>query len=210
MKRLHRANVPAPVCLACYQHGIHSWGHVTPVHKQDIRNSLRNLQGEVCAYCEGPLDQLGQHIEHFRRKSLHPTLTFSWGNLYWSCDKQDSCGRYKDHGAGAYSPADLVDPCVDDPDLFFRFRSNGSIGIRVGLSSQDTHRAEETLRVFCLDPEYGRLRRMRQAAVAGYVGLVDGGHGFTAADLAELFESELLAIQGKPFSTAIRHVLTEP
>ena len=51
---------------------------------------------------------------------------------------------------------------------------------------------------------------MRQAAVAGYVGLADGGNGFSMTELAELFESELLASEGQPFSTAIRHVLTEP
>ena len=135
MKRLHRTNIPAPVCLACYNHGTHNWGNVTHLHKQEIRDSLRQLQGEVCAYCEGPLDQLGQHIEHFRRKSIHTTLTFAWSNLYWSCDKNDSCGHFKDHGAGTYSPNDLIDPCADEPDLFFRFRSNGSISLQSGLST---------------------------------------------------------------------------
>ena len=86
----------------------------------------------------GHLDALGQHIEHFRRKKHFPELTFTWANLYWSCDQTDSCGHYKDHGAGAYNVNDLVELCIDDPDEFFRFRADGTISIRPGLSAAAT------------------------------------------------------------------------
>jgi uncharacterized protein (TIGR02646 family) len=170
------------------------------------------MQGRRCAYCEGSLDVLGRHVEHFRRKhAAHfPHLTFVWANLYWSCDQADSCGRFKDHGAGVYDPDDLVDPCVEDPDRLFRFRSDGTISIRPGLPVAEMRRAEETLRVFNLNPDWGRLRNMRKAAVAAYVGFVDGTLEFSLAEFQEFFREELELAATLPFSTAIRHVLTEP
>jgi uncharacterized protein (TIGR02646 family) len=167
------------------------------------------MQGRHCAYCEGPLDSLGQHIEHFRRRHCFPGATFDWTNLYWSCDQQDSCGHYKDNGAGGYNIADLVEPCIDNPDHYFRFRSDGTISIRSGLGDAELIRASETLRVLNLNPQWGRLRNMRRAAVAPYLNIVDGVAGFTTNELQELFSEELEATRRGPFSTAIRHVLTE-
>jgi uncharacterized protein (TIGR02646 family) len=210
MHKLDRSRAPAPACLATYTHPRHTWKDVTTASKAEIHVQLELIQGRRCAYCEGPLDSLGYHIEHFRRKRQHPTLTFTWSNLYWSCDQTDSCGHYKDNGAGAYNIADLIDPCVDDPDHFFRFRSDGTIVLRSGLSAAEQHRANETLRVFNLNPLHGRLRYMRQAALGRYIDLVDEDLEFSIEELHDLFNQELVEAVADPFYTAIRHVLTEP
>ena len=212
MRRLNRTIVAEPTCLANYHHGQHTWEDLLPADKAEIRQYLEVVQGCRCAYCEGSLDLLGQHIEHFRRKAPghFPHLTFEWGNLYWSCDQPDSCGHFKDHGGEPYNVNDLIDPCVDNPDLFFRFRSDGTISIRHGLSPDDLHKATETLRVFNLHPQWGRLRNMRKAAVSPYVSMIDDAEGFSANDLRQLFVEELIAAASLPFFTAIRHVLTEP
>jgi hypothetical protein len=130
--------------------------------------------------------------------------------LYWSCDQTDSCGHYKDRGAGPYLVNDLIEPCVHDPDKYFRFRTDGTISVRSGLSELDNNRAEETLRVFNLNPTWGRLRNMRKTAVSGYVSMIVGCDGFSIAELQELLANELAQAAALPFSTAIRHVLTEP
>jgi len=210
VKRLDRSAVPAPACLGNYTHGEHNWSDVASADRVQIRAHLEQMQGRHCAYCEGPLDVLGHHIEHFRRKHLFQQLTFSWSNLYWSCDQTDSCGHYKDHGAGVYNVDELIDPCIDDPDRFFRFRSDGTITVRSNLQVMDQHRANETLRVFNLHPRWGRLRNMRKAAIAGYVSLADPQLGFSASELREFFSDELALAATQPFYTAVRHVLTEP
>jgi uncharacterized protein (TIGR02646 family) len=168
------------------------------------------MQGRRCAYCEGSLDSLGQHIEHFRRKNRYRALTFDWNNLFWSCDRTDSCGHFKDHGAGPYNVDDLLNPCCDNPDAFFIFQSDGTISIRRGLPAEDEHRARETLRVFSLDAKWGRLRAMREAAVSGYVGDADAADraGFSIDEIREYFADVLESIKDLPFYTAIRHVLT--
>jgi uncharacterized protein (TIGR02646 family) len=211
MRRLDRFTCPAPACLTAYQHDAHSWSDVLPDHRAEIRTHLETMQGRRCAYCEGDIDVLGQQIEHFRRQNAHPALTFDWTNLYWSCNQIDSCGHFKDQGAGAYNVADLIDPCSDDPDSFFVFRSNGTISSRQGLSANDAHRARETVRVFSLDADWGRLRAMHKAAVSGYVN--DANEAFEAGlspdDIRTYFADILEYAKSLPFYTAIRHVLTE-
>lgn len=211
MRRLNRNDAVVPVCLAEFQPPEHSWNDVGHC-KAEIRACLEQMQGRRCAYCEGSLDVLGHHIEHFRRKHRDhfPHLTFAWANLYMSCNQPDSCGHYKDHGAGAYDVNELIDPCFEDPDNFLRFRSDGTISIRHGLSAADRRKGEETLRVFNLHPNWGRLRNMRMAALANYLFLVDEASGFEPTELQDLFNEELLAAASLPFFTAIRHVLTEP
>jgi uncharacterized protein (TIGR02646 family) len=208
MRKLDRASVAAPECLANYQYGHDNWGTLKPEDRTQIREHLEQLQGRLCAYCEGTLGI--QHIEHFRRRHDFPHLTFEWNNLYWSCYQEDSCGRNKDHRAGEFDVDDLIDPCIDDPDVFFRFRADGTISIRPGLQDHQKHRAEETLRVFNLNPEWGRLRYMRKAAVSGYIELVADCAPFSMNELNELLEKELSEAKKGPFYTAIRHVLTEP
>lgn len=212
MRRLDRAAVPAPGCLIRYSYPANCWNDVTPPDKEAIRFSLEQMQGRRCAYCEGSVDALGQHIEHFRRKGQghSPELTFTWSNLYWSCYQDDSCGRFKDHDADPYDVRNLLDPCSDDPDRFFRFRSDGTISIRDGLSEADKRRAEETLRIFNLDAKWGRLRNMRKIAVLPYVSIVAGCEEMPAQELQTYLSDELAQVASSPFYTAIRHVLTEP
>lgn len=209
MRKLDRTVAPAPACLGGYHHGTNNWDHVGPDDKREIRQCLEQMQGRRCAYCEGALDVLGQHIEHFRRKHHHPHLTFSWGNLYWSCDQRDSCGHYKDHGAGNYTPADLLEPGVDDPDLYFRFRSDGTVQVRPGLTTQQEHRARETLRVFNLHPDFGRLRNMRKGAAATYLGLLNELVALTETDRRDYVRLEIQASAGEPFCTLIRHLFED-
>lgn len=209
MRKLDRSRVAAPECLSLYKHGTHRWEHVEGPEKQQIRARLEAMQGHLCAYCEGPLDDLGQHIDHFRCRAEFPKLTFAWANLYWSCYQDSSCGRHKDQDAGEYDSNEILDPCCDDPDRFFHFRSDGAIHVRSGLSAKDQRRAEETLRVFNLDPKHGRLRSMRRRALESYTALEPGIMEALAEldpdDRRTFVIAELKRTAGEPFSVVIRH-----
>lgn len=213
MKRLRRANVPAPACLARFHHGRDNWNDLKAADRAQLRAQLDALQGRRCAYCEGDLDALGEHIEHLWPKGRYPKLTFAWANLFGSCDVADSCGRFKDHDAGAFNPADLIDPSQEDPDRFFRFRSDGSITVRAGLSPADEHRAKETLRVFNLDPDNRRLRAMRRAAAEAYLHqdpeIAATLLEFDESERRAIIEEELTKTAGEPFHTVIRHIFLD-
>jgi uncharacterized protein (TIGR02646 family) len=214
MHKLDRVSVPAPRCLDSYNHGTDNWGDIArnPGHYDEIRGQLEKLQGRRCAYCEGPLDSLGQHVEHFRRRHLFPKFTFEWSNLFWSCNQDGHCGCFKDRKSGPYDPNDLIDPTLHDPEEYFRFSSDGSIRLVSGLTEADKHRAQETLRVFNLDHEHGPLRHMRKAHCTGYVST-----GAEIADLAAVgsaeewfpfLDEEIANTCHLPFATAIKHTLS--
>ncbi|GHU03948.1 hypothetical protein FACS1894158_03340 [Betaproteobacteria bacterium] len=209
MHKLQRG--AAPTCLAHYQHGRDDWSQVSSADKAAIWRELDDMQGKRCAYCEADISNTNnKHIEHFRQRGRFPQGTFDWSNLFGSCSREESCGKHKDQ-CGAYNPADIVKPDVDDPEQFFVFVSDGAIAIRQGLSPQDQHRASETLRVFNLNDQNGPLRWMRHRAVAGYTQTAEELHEWAAVldqtEWLSYLQSELTATSHLPFATAIKHVL---
>jgi uncharacterized protein (TIGR02646 family) len=212
MHRLIRPAI-APTCLSHYRHGNNQWSDILPVEKTEIWKKLDEMQQGRCAYCENTLDKRNNryvaHIEHFRQRDRFPQGTFSWANLFGSCERKDSCGKHKDT-CGSYDHESLIKPDVEDPEYFFIFVVDGSIAIRQGLSSAEQRRASETLRVLSLDAEYGALRQMRYSMVYGYLQtaeyLAEVADEFPE-EYPELLQQELDAIEHFPFVTAIKHIL---
>jgi uncharacterized protein (TIGR02646 family) len=191
--------------------GHHTWKDLAPDDRKEIREALEEMQGRRCAYCEGDLDNLGQHIEHFRQRARFPGDMFQWRNLFWSCECLDSCGKHKD-SCSPYLASDLIDPSQEDPERFFLFISDGSISVRANISAQEQKRAVETLRIFNLNPAHGRLRRMRQMAVSGYLDsakeISELAQFFSINEVQKFFADEVAEASKYPFSTAIKHALT--
>ncbi len=212
MHQLDRSRVPSPACLGRYRHRQDTWNDLSGADRQEIRAALEIMQGRRCAYCECSIDaRHGQHIEHFRQRRRYPQGTFDWNNLFWSCERDNSCGKYKD-GCGPYNHDDLIKPDIEDPERFFLFVSNGSITLRAGLSAAQHHRAVETLRILNLDAQRGPLRHMRQRAVSGYIQVVEDIMEMASIHPPDvwqpLLEQELGQSRSLPFCTAIKHVLT--
>lgn len=213
---MHKLTRPdeAPLCLSRYRHGLNQWGEISSAEKAEIWDKLDDMQQGRCAYCENNLPKFDgfyrAHIEHFRQCDRYPQGTFDWSNLFGSCQRKDSCGRYKDQ-CGPYEHTDLIKPDVEDPEYFFLFVADGSIAIRQGLSPDEQHRAAETLRIFSLDAQHGALRQMRFSAVQGYVqtaeALFSMAADFPEDEWLELLQQELDDTQHLSFVTTIHHLL---
>lgn len=211
MRHLDRTQVASPPCLALYQHGRDTWETLSPDHREEIRAHLHRLQDGLCAYCEGSLSGLGEHIEHFRKRAASPQLTFAWSNLLGSCSKPDSCGKFKDNGAGKYDIGDVIDPATDQPDDYLRFISDGSIAPRGDLDERRLRRATETVRVLGLDATHGRLRKMREVRLRQYLdadpGMLDALADWPEADRRAYVDGEIAATATGAFCTTLRHFL---
>lgn len=212
MHRLDRTIAPVPSCLASYRQGVDTWDDVSPTDKAQIRACLEVMQGRRCAYCEASIDDLGYHIEHFRRKRDFPQLTFTWSNLLMCCGKDDCCGHHKDRAGSPYDIADLVDPTNEEPDEYFWFLETGMIDVRGGCQATQARRARETLRVLNLN-QHGRLRPMRARQLKWYkdskVGFIEELLELPDADRRPFIQEELAETASEPFFTIIRHFLQD-
>ncbi len=121
---------------------------------REVKESLRNLFKNKCAYCESPISEaigIGD-IDHFRPKSNarglekdfskdhYWWLTYEWKNLYYSCP---NCNRYKStwfpvegQRSKLLTPINeiqeeeqalLIDPCLDRPEEHLVYNENGYV-----------------------------------------------------------------------------------
>jgi uncharacterized protein (TIGR02646 family) len=204
---MHKLDRTAPPrCLKKYDYRRDRWNDVTDREKHEIWQQLEKMQGGLCAYCESELTEK-RHIEHFRQRSSFAKLSFEWENLFGSCNREDSCGKFKDKQS--YDPNDLIKPDVDDPDRFLIFLTNGRIVPRDDLDGEELKKARETLRVFNLDHDRGPLRFAREQAVKGYLQTIEEfqelAENYPKKDLIPLLRDELEKIEGLPYFTVIRH-----
>ncbi len=209
MHKLTRSS--APRCLRQYQHGHNNWNDVTRDHKNEIWLKINDIQQSRCAYCEQTIktapDDCNAHLEHFRQRNQYPQGTFSWDNIFGSCNREDSCGKHKDKQL-PYEHTNLIKMDVEDPENLLTFLPNGNIVPSKELNARDTHRAEETIRIFNLN---GSLRHIRERAIKGYIQTAEEISKFAnfcpEEEWRPILLDELDKIKLLPFSTAIKHIL---
>lgn len=211
MHKLYRNRYPHT--LDAHDYRTTKWSEYirVQVNKDDIWDSLFDMQGLRCAYCECEMQTYYKgHVEHFVRRDHDARLTFNWDNLFGSCRRGDGCGFYKDNQK--YEIHDLLKLDVDEPDDFFIFLRDGGIILKSGLSRFNITRANETLRVFNLDALHGPLRQQRATAIKNQSPLINEidnyllNHGVDEL-LEEIVEDYLSVVKGLPFETALRHVV---
>lgn len=146
--------------------------------RKSIRESLRELFRDRCAYCE----RTGRDIEHFRPRSRATRLDGSidpdhywwlacdWRNLYWACSECNLRKRnlfpIQGQAARPLSSWDeleaeqplLIDPCVDNPQDHMRFSGDGLV---VPL----TDRGAATIKILQLNERFLSKARSNQASL---------------------------------------------
>lgn len=152
MRKLERPP-SAPPCLVKYKHGRDNWGKVCPKCKSEIWQLLKQVQGKFCAYCERTIHGHDGHIEHFYQRGRYPKKTFSWSNLFGSCNDRQTCGNHKDND-GQAKTIDLQKVCkpdVMDASDYLQFLSEGEVVPKRNLSKSDLEIACNTITVFNLN-----------------------------------------------------------
>ncbi|MET4876393.1 TIGR02646 family protein [Morganella morganii] len=224
MHKLDRSAAVPPESLNDYDYRTKIWKDLKPDCKKALRAALVQMQGipdittpDVkeyglrCAYCECAIRNDG-HIEHFRRKNKDhfPELTFTWENLFLACESKEHCGHYKDRKeALVYNPDELIKPDIHDPHDYLYFHSSGWVIPQSGLSHDDKHRAEETIRVFGLNND--ELPGARVSALKVYrtaiLNDLNEIEGWPEGDRTEYLKAEIESTKWEPYSTTIKHFL---
>lgn len=123
------------------------------VQAPDVRNSLREVFANKCAYCESDLTTgSSENVDHFRpvrvgherselqREHYYSWLAYEWGNLYLVCSHCNISKGNQFPVKGSRAPLlssldevrrlerpHLLDPCHDDPDRHLNFYWNGEV-----------------------------------------------------------------------------------
>lgn len=133
-------------------------------HYSATRSTIAsNEQDSMSAYTEKPLSSK-IHIDHFRKRSLYPRLTFDYTNFYVD-DVNDNYGAcYKDNRAGVAIDTYEGEKCIfcpitDEFGRFTEYMEDGCIKPKDGLSDNECSRVKETIRVFNLN--HSALKSMR-------------------------------------------------
>lgn len=111
---------------------------------QQVREALVRETHGKCMYCEGVIGSVAfPHIEHFRPKSLYPSLTFEWNNLGLGCQ---FCNTKKSNVFNEVVP--FINPYFEDPEESFVFlgtmvkQKPGCFRAEFMISQLDLNRAE--------------------------------------------------------------------
>ena len=136
-----------------------------------------------CAYCESHITHVDYgHIEHFVPKSLEPSLTFQWSNLFLACGICNGPAHKGDKFPESEDGGPLVNPCDDEPLDHFRFEFDP----KTMLASVDgiTRRGKVTERILGLNrPELRAYRSKQVRRIAALARLAE-----TDAEAASLLE----------------------
>lgn len=127
-----------------------------PLWRQEryVKEAIGEMSAEHCAYCQSPsgADQFGQ-VEHFKPKSLFPSLAYDWDNYFYSCELCNHHKLDKWPAEGGY-----VRPDEGRPESRFVFLESGKV-----ISAMGDDEAAVTIDDFGLDRK--GLRRKRRLAV---------------------------------------------
>ena len=107
-----------------------------------------------CAYCESLINaSRSQQVEHFKPKSLFPSLAYDWANYFLACNGCNGAKLDKWPETGDY-----VRPDQGQPEALFVFDERGGM-----KALQSESEAQRTVDDFELDRS--GLRRARQVAI---------------------------------------------
>ena len=119
------------------------------------RTALDDWSHGKCAYCETLINaRRSQQVEHFKPKSLFPSLAYDWNNYFLACNGCNGAKLNKWPRSGGY-----VRPDQGKSEALFSFEADGGMGARQADSD-----AERTVNDFGLDRS--GLQRARQRVIS--------------------------------------------
>lgn len=143
-----------------------NWDELHTKHKivyQDTKFSICvDEQDCLCGYTELPInDIINSHIDHYRKRSIFPHLTFEWNNFIVSVMDNDFGANYKDHNyCKCKNDYDcILNPVEDDCQNYFSYTCLGEIKPRKGIDAVMSKKAENTIKAFNLQHEALQRRR---------------------------------------------------
>jgi uncharacterized protein (TIGR02646 family) len=97
----------------------------------EAKKALENMSHHKCAYCEGGINaKSAEQVEHFKPKSLFPSLAYDWRNYFLGCGGCNIAKGNKWPPKGAYSRPDQRGVAAH-----FEFTANGKVRAKKAVAA---------------------------------------------------------------------------
>jgi len=124
-----------------------SWNQMSFDIGFDMRTyMLLEEQNFQCAYTEIRIEPEQSHIDHFKKKSLFPHLTFYWNNLLTSSNYDFYGARFKDKHIKKEQYQHIINPVTENPQQYLTYSFTGEI-----LIDSNDEKVKKTVEIFNLN-----------------------------------------------------------
>ena len=139
----------------------HKYGQ--KIYEDTREQILITEQDCLCGYTELPINDVrNTHIDHYKKKSIFPLLTFDWNNFIVATMNNEFGANYKDSNYKIKKEeyAEILNPVIDEIQQYFEYMTWGEVKPKHTLSEEDFLKADKTIIVFNLN--HNSLKRRRR------------------------------------------------
>lgn len=141
---------------------IHVYGDPQKAYEDTRLQILTEEQYQLCGYTEIYINDVEAcHIDHYKKRSIFPMLTFNWNNLIVAKNGSDFGANYKDNKSDiiATDYNNIFNPVIDNVENYFYYNDWGEIEPKSGISDLEKKKVNKTIEVFHLNHHSLRNRR---------------------------------------------------
>lgn len=123
---------------------------------------LLEEQDCLCGYTEISINEIGDaHLDHYKKKSIFPALTFAWDNLVAATLDSDFGANYKDsvYKIKQNEYSNIFNPVEENVQEYFYYNQRGEIEPKAAITSALKAKADKTIEVFNLNHQSLKSRR---------------------------------------------------
>lgn len=160
-----------------FNNSCNNWSDFHEDHKDIFEESrsviLTDEQNQLCGYTEIYINDLKDcHIDHYKKKSMFPELTFEWNNLIVATKDSNFGANYKDNKSGIQKNnyGNIFNPVIDNVENYFDYTTWGEVTPKTAISEVENQKAIKTIEVFNLNHNSLKDRRKNLISMIGSYG----------------------------------------
>ena len=149
-----------------FNNSCNNWSDFHRDHQDIFEESrfaiLADEQNYFCGYTEIYIKELiGCHIDHYKKRSMFPELTFDWNNLIVAKNGGDFGANYKDNKSGIQvnDYDNIFNPVIDNVENYFDYTFWGEITPKPEISGSEKEKVNKTIEIFNLNHNSLKDRR---------------------------------------------------
>jgi len=158
-------------------------------------------QNCLCGYTEISITEItDSHLDHYRKKSIFPDMTFVWKNLVAATLDSDFGANYKDSvfKIKKENYPEIFDPVEDDVQTFLYYNQRGEIEPLGVLDNKAKEKVKKTIEVFNLNHSSLRSRRetmIRQIRDCAELAIEQIMAAFSASGFQSVLDQEITVLK---------------